>query len=77
MRSPLFALKTSLVGELKMNGINPGDIVQLKSGGPKMTVRKVEVWNGVLEAVCDWFDEGKGQSQRTGFPVSSLKLVEE
>jgi uncharacterized protein YodC (DUF2158 family) len=52
-----------------------GSVVQLKSGGPKMTVSTVEPWNGVMTAFCDWF-EGSN-SKTNGFPVSSLKVVAE
>ena len=31
-----------------------GDIVQLKSGGPRMTVESVEATNSLF---CVWFDE--------------------
>src|SRR5258708_3081924 len=32
------------------NQIQVGDVVQLKSGGPKMTVSKIREWNGRTEA---------------------------
>jgi uncharacterized protein YodC (DUF2158 family) len=37
--------------ELDEMSLNPGDVVQLKSGGPKMTVRVIENF----KAVCQWF----------------------
>lgn len=51
--------------------IKTGDIVQLKSGGPKMTVGKIGPWNGVMRAWCEWFNGDKNQS--SPFPLSSLK----
>lgn len=36
----------------------PGDIVQLKSGGPTMTVQEIDD-GGVF---CVWFDKNKQQS---------------
>ena len=50
--------------------INVGDTVQLKSGGPMMTVSSVSDHYGVLTAWCDWFD-GKKAVNGT-FPVTSL-----
>lgn len=56
------------------NGFKTGDVVQLKSGSPKMTVTKVgnnvqhepTVW-------CEWFD---GTSPKTGtFPPDALDKV--
>jgi uncharacterized protein YodC (DUF2158 family) len=49
--------------------MNEGD-VRLKSGGPDMTVEKVE---GDL-ATCIWFD-GKNQPQNGKYRVSTLKKV--
>lgn len=52
--------------------LRQGDVVSLRSGGPRMTVRRV------LDAVawpcaeCDWFD-GHAVAKDT-FPVASLKL---
>lgn len=53
----------------------PGDVVQLKSGGPKMTVKKIEMWNSVMSANCDWFENADVKYEL--FPVTSLKKVEE
>lgn len=46
--------------------ISPGDVVQLKSGGPLMTV----AWTEDGEAFCEWFVGGKKEGST--FPVSSL-----
>ena len=56
-----------------MAGIKKGDVVQLKSGGPDMTVNFVESSSGVEEAACTWFFKNKKESGR--FPVETLKLV--
>lgn len=52
-----------------MSDISAGSVVQLKSGGPKMTVRWVEEG----EAYCEWFsrDDEKGAK----FAVEQLALV--
>jgi uncharacterized protein YodC (DUF2158 family) len=52
-----------------------GDVVQLKSGGPLMTVNFVESDGDVQVAACSWFLKDKKESSR--FPVSTLKLVPE
>ncbi|MCB1343129.1 MAG: DUF2158 domain-containing protein [Pseudooceanicola sp.] len=36
-----------------------GDTVQLKSGGPLMTVEEFGEYNGVYKARCIWFFQGK------------------
>ncbi len=46
--------------------INVGCVVQLKSGGPLMTVAWIE--NG--EAYCEWFDNKKKEGST--FQVTSL-----
>jgi uncharacterized protein YodC (DUF2158 family) len=51
--------------------MKPRDIVELMSGGPKMTVSRLED-NGV-NAVCGWFD---GKKPKVGtFAVIMLKRV--
>lgn len=54
-----------------------GDIVQLKSGGPKMTVHGVDVSPGMDEprVWCVWFAGSKRQLDR--FSVNTLVLVPE
>ena len=55
-----------------MGKFKTGDVVQLKSGGPAMTVSK-EQGNG--ELFCQWFDATeKYQSQ--SFESDSLKAYE-
>jgi uncharacterized protein YodC (DUF2158 family) len=57
------------------NSLNAGDVVQLKSGGPWMTVQRTydsrEI--GALKAVCEWFIEG-GTPKEQAFAVTSLQL---
>lgn len=53
----MFAIDAGISEDI-MSDISEGSVVQLKSGGPKMTVRWIE--NG--EAYCQWFskDDEKG-----------------
>lgn len=39
--------------------LNVGDVVTLRSGGPKMTIERVNA--DEQQAWCIWFDEGKPQ----------------
>ena len=53
--------------------IRIGDEVQLKSGGPIMTVTKIWAERGQTMVRCDWLDRGK---QHVGsVAVASLKPV--
>jgi uncharacterized protein YodC (DUF2158 family) len=56
--------------------IKPGSIVQLKSGGPMMTVSWVD--HADRRAYCDWFIQDKAPWKKDGavFPFTSLKLLE-
>jgi uncharacterized protein YodC (DUF2158 family) len=58
-----------------MSEIKAGDVVQLKSGGPKMTVSKVyQNTHGVPAARCEWFE---GTKPTWGsFPIQSLNKSE-
>lgn len=54
--------KLKLTMEVVMEELKEGDVVQLKSGVPKMTV--VQVYRGredKIFAICDWFIENKRQ----------------
>jgi uncharacterized protein YodC (DUF2158 family) len=56
-----------------MNGINVGEVVKLKSGGPKMTVNSVgQDSNGVMTAWCSWFDK-QDKEFFGSFPITSLE----
>jgi uncharacterized protein YodC (DUF2158 family) len=53
-------------GEFKV-----GDVVQLKSGGPKMTIGRFEDIDRTMHAVCAWFI---GNKREIGtFPLTSLE----
>jgi uncharacterized protein YodC (DUF2158 family) len=58
-----------------MAEIKAGAVVQLKSGGPQMTVNFVEDQDGTLVAACSWFVNNKRESDR--FPVATLVVVPE
>ena len=47
---------------------NVGEVVTLKSGGPLMTIRKIES----AQALCDWFD-AKKERQTQYFDLSTLR----
>jgi uncharacterized protein YodC (DUF2158 family) len=50
-----------------------GDVVQLKSGGPKMTVESTEAIGGGKTFVdCIWF-EGTTKVERHTFPEEALQ----
>lgn len=54
-----------------MNGLQPGDVVCLKSGGPDMTVEAVTQEPGAGTYVtCVWF--ANQTLARTSLPVSAL-----
>lgn len=53
-----------------MNGLNPGDVVCLKSGGPDMTVERVEATAGNTSVTCVWFVDQA--LYRASFPMSAL-----
>ncbi|MFW2349899.1 YodC family protein [Qipengyuania sp.] len=49
-----------------------GDLVQLKSGGPVMTV----AWINREDVGCTWFDE-KNELQNSNFRAPQLKVVDD
>jgi uncharacterized protein YodC (DUF2158 family) len=56
-----------------LDSINVRDAVQLKSGGPKMTVISVGELNGVPTVWCEWFEGFKSKSAT--FNLDLLKRV--
>ena len=55
-----------------MSTLKVGKTVQLKSGGPGMTVEKFWDNEGVNYARCQWFEENTGSLKHGDFPVTSL-----
>lgn len=51
----------------------PGDVVTLKSGGPKMTVEQMGDEYGKAKVWCVWFDGQKQMSSK--FEPNTLKVV--
>lgn len=52
-----------------MSELKPGDVVELNSGGPKMTIETIG-GREMLKAHCQWFE---GMEVMSGvFPLSSL-----
>jgi len=63
------------------NEIKEGSVVQLRSGGPNMTVAWVEKAGeqySVDVAACTWFvhDRALWKSEEKVFPLTALKLVQ-
>jgi uncharacterized protein YodC (DUF2158 family) len=54
--------------------VKPGDVVRLKSGGPLMTVARVDNRSGEMIAVCEWFDE-KSHRCHGAFHANALKVT--
>jgi uncharacterized protein YodC (DUF2158 family) len=47
----------------------PGDVVTLKSGGPLMTISKIEPSVGEQRAWCEWFEKNQPQGRYFSFVV--------
>lgn len=56
-----------------MGNVKPGDVVRLKSGGPKMTVSSLDTYNHIV--YCKWFVHDELKSER--FNPESLEVVSE
>jgi uncharacterized protein YodC (DUF2158 family) len=58
--------------------IAPGAVVQLKSGGPAMTVRWVGNHYGEPTVMCNWFiqDKAPWKKESAGFPPTSLIVLQ-
>jgi uncharacterized protein YodC (DUF2158 family) len=50
-----------------------GDVVVLKSGGPKMTICGLPVEN-ISRYHCEWFDDS-GELKRSRFPREALMAI--
>jgi len=59
--------------------IKVGSVVQLKSGGPHMTVSQIGQgqFHDYVSAWCDWFvqDKAPWKKEHGVFPITSLKLI--
>ncbi|WP_374656453.1 DUF2158 domain-containing protein [Dongia sp.] len=56
------------------DAIVKGKVVQLKSGGPEMTVRWVEHDEGETRIGCEWFND-KDELKNSTFLVDSLDII--
>ena len=63
------------IGVTRMTNVMEGDVVQLKSGGPKMTVDDVSDQAGRLQAKCSWFNDAIRMSDL--FELHSLRNLED
>lgn len=57
------------------NAFKPGDQVQLKSGGPIMTVSKYDSYDGEPMVVCQWFDTKQPAPLEYSFSEAQLVRV--
>ncbi len=54
-----------------------GDVVRLKSGGPRMTVYEIEDEEDMNYMIyCRWFLENKHQPETAGFEADALEHAE-
>ena len=58
-----------------MTNLMEGDVVQLNSGGPKMTVDGLQDEAGRLQAKCSWFNGAIRMSDL--FELHSLRSLED
>jgi uncharacterized protein YodC (DUF2158 family) len=56
-----------------MNTFKSGDVVCLRSGGPDMTVERIEATTSDVTIICVWFVEQT--LYRAGFPISALSMA--
>lgn len=54
--------------------LSVGDVVNLKSGGPLMTIERIEEKTG--SADCSWFMEGVGYAFSGVFPLEHLERAQ-
>lgn len=68
-----FSNEELVFGDLMNNSPAAGDVVQLKSGGPRMTVRSSVSGDSDIVVYCQWFVADKLESG--AFPIASLVSV--
>ncbi len=56
------------------DSFSPGDTVQLKSGGPVVTVTHVDDELDETMVYCVWFGD-KNTEKRGGYPSAALKVA--
>ena len=59
-----------------MSDFKVGDVVQLKSGGPTMTIQRMYPNSTPPDAKCKWFDE-KSATKEEDFALESLIHIED
>ena len=59
-----------------MSDFKVGDVVQLKSGGPPMTIQRMYPDSTPPDAKCKWFDE-KSATKEEDFALGSLIHIED
>jgi uncharacterized protein YodC (DUF2158 family) len=47
-----------------------GDVVQLKSGGPEMTITGIDSSDGTIG--CTWFPSEESEPKKANFPPAAL-----
>jgi uncharacterized protein YodC (DUF2158 family) len=65
----ILAMQLSEKANMPEQQFKPGDIVSLRSGGPRMTVATIDGQS----ALCEWFSDDQ-QPQSRSFALTSLKL---
>lgn len=60
-----------------MAQLKVGDVVELKSGSPKMTI--TDSWQGDdgIQFFCSYFSQKEGKTQTARFPPDALRKVDE
>jgi uncharacterized protein YodC (DUF2158 family) len=59
-------------------GFEVGQVVRLKSGGPLMTIKGIDVYGNVphIQAKCEWFDKGHKREEGV-FELPTLECADQ